>query len=84
MNPIIQLLKEENVSDEKINELFEALTSNPMMAMAVVQQLGIAPEKLQAVMGLVMTQPDLIKQAVEELGLDYSKVEQAKESLSKD
>jgi len=52
-----------------------------MMAMGVIQQLGIPPEKLQAIMGLVMTNPDVIKEAVEELGLDFSKVEQAKEKL---
>ncbi|NVK25671.1 MAG: DUF2999 family protein [Gammaproteobacteria bacterium] len=81
MNPIIKLLKEENISDEKIGELFNTLTANPMMAMGLIQQMGIAPEKLQAVMGLVMTQPELIKEAVEELGLDYSKVEEAKSKL---
>ncbi|MGO2564031.1 MAG: DUF2999 family protein, partial [Pseudoalteromonas nigrifaciens] len=47
MNPIIATLKDHNVSDEQIAELFEALTQNPMMAMAMVQQLGIPPEKLQ-------------------------------------
>ena len=64
MNPIIQVLKEHNVSEEKINELFQALTDNPIMAMGLIQQLGIPPEKLQAIMGLVMTQPELIKEAV--------------------
>lgn len=83
MNPIIKLLKEQNISDEKISELFNALTANPMMAMGLIQQMGISPDKLQAVMGLVMTQPDLIKEAVEELGLDYSKVEEAKSNLNK-
>ncbi|WP_159820731.1 DUF2999 family protein [Colwellia sp. 20A7] len=81
MNPIIQMLKEENVSEEKINELFEALTENPLMAMGIIQQLGIPPEKLQAIMGVVMTQPNLIQEAVEELGLDFSKVEAAKAKL---
>ena len=81
MNPIIAMLKEQNISEEKINELFQALTENPIMAMGVIGQLGIPPEKLQAIMGLVMTQPELIKEAVEELGLDFSKVEAAKAKL---
>jgi len=81
MNPIIAMLKEQNISEEKINELFQALTENPLMAMGVIGQLGIPPEKLQAMMGLVMTQPELIKEAVEELGLDFSKVEAAKAKL---
>ncbi len=81
MNPIIQMLKELNVSEEKINELFQALTDNPLMAMGIIQQLGIPPEKLQAIMGVVMTQPELIKEAVEELGLDFSKVAAAKSKL---
>lgn len=84
MNPIIKMLKEENISEEKINDLFEALTDNPLMAMGVIQQLGIQPEKLQAIMGVVMTQPSLIQEAVEELGLDFSKVEAAKSKLKKD
>ena len=81
MNPIIQILKEQNIGEDKIKDLFNTLTDNPMMAMMTIQQLGIEPEKLQSIMGLVMTQPDLIKQAVEELGLDYSKVEKAKADL---
>lgn len=81
MNPIIQMLKEQNISEEKISELFQTLTDNPLMAMGVIQQLGIPADKLQAIMGLVMTQPTLIKEAVEELGLDFSKVEAAKSKL---
>ncbi len=84
MNPIIQILKEQNIGEEKIKEVFQALTENPMMAMGIVQQLGIPPEKLQAIMGLVMTNPDLIKEAVEELGLDFSKVEAAKAAMKKE
>lgn len=81
MNPIIQMLKELNISEDKIKELFQVLTENPFMAMAVIQQLGIPTEKLQMLMGLVMSQPELIKDAVEELGLDFSKVEAAKAKL---
>ncbi len=79
MNPIIQTLKEHNISDLKIAEVFQALTENPLGAMGIIQGLGIAPEKLQQLMMMVMTSPDLIKQAVEELGLDFSKIEAAKE-----
>ena len=52
MNPIIAILKEHNVSDEQTKEVFQALTENPLMAMATVQQLGIPQEKLQALMML--------------------------------
>ncbi len=83
MNPIIAILKENNISDEKISELFEALTQNPLMAMGIIGQLGIPQEKLQQLMMLVMQNPALIKEAVEELGLDFSKVEAAKAQLQK-
>jgi len=83
MNPIIAILKEHNVSDAQTKEVFQALTENPMMAMATVQQLGIPAEKLQSMMMLLMQNPGLIKEAVEELGLDFAKVEAAKESLQK-
>lgn len=82
MNPVIAILKEHNVSDEKVKTLFEALTQNPMMAMSLVQQLGIPPEQLKQLMGTIMTQPQLIKEATEQLGLDFSKVEAAKEKLN--
>lgn len=82
MNPIIQLLKEQNISDQKIGELFQELTQNPLAAMATIQTLGIPPEKLQPLIMLVMSQPNLIKEAVEELGLDFSKVEEAKAKLN--
>ncbi len=83
MNPIIAILKDNNISDEKISELFEALTQNPLMAMGIIGQLGIPQEKLQQLMTLVMQNPALIKEAVEELGLDFSKVEAAKAQLQK-
>ncbi|NMM39423.1 DUF2999 family protein [Pseudoalteromonas arctica] len=79
MNPIIATLKEHNVSDEKVHELFQAFTQNPMMAMALVQQLGIPPEKLQALMALVMTQPQLIKEAAASLGITDGELEKAKD-----
>jgi hypothetical protein len=81
MNPIIQILTELNIGDDKISELFKALTENPMMAMAYISQLNIPAEKLQAIMSLVMADPGLIEQAVNELGLDFSKVEEAKAKL---
>jgi hypothetical protein len=81
MNPIIQILKDHNVTDQKITEVFQALTQNPLGAMSIIATLGIPQEKLQPLMMMVMTNPDLIKQAVEELGLDFTKVEAAKEKL---
>ena len=83
MNPILAILKEHNISDTQISELFQAMTENPMMAMGIIGQLGIPPEKLQQLMGLVMQNPALIKEAVTELGLDFSKVEAAKAQLEK-
>ena len=81
MNPIIAILKEHNVTDAQIKEVFQALTDNPIMEMNTVQQLGIPQDKLQALMMLLMQDPGLIKEAVDELGLDFTKVEQAKKNL---
>lgn len=81
MNPIIALLKENNVNNDKIQQLFQALTQNPLAAMAIIGQLGLPQEQLQLLMGQVMQNPALIKEAVEELGLDFSKVEEAKAKL---
>jgi len=81
MNPILAILKEHNVSDQKITSLFEALTDNPMMALGLVQQLGIPPEQLKQLIATIMAKPELIKEATNELGLDFSKVEAAKDKL---
>ncbi len=81
MNPIIAMLKENNISDEQINEVFQALTQNPLAAMMTIGQLGLPQEQLQLLMGQVMQNPALIKEAVEELGLDFSKVEEAKQRM---
>ncbi|WP_353499092.1 DUF2999 family protein [Vibrio sp. CB1-14] len=83
MNPIIALLKENNISDAQINEIFETLTQNPLAAMATISQLGLPQDKLQLLMNQVMQNPALIKEAAEELGLDFAKVEAAKEQLNK-
>lgn len=77
MNPILAMLKENNISDEQISEIFKTLTENPLAAMATISQLGLPQDKLQMLMGQVMQNPALIKEAVEELGLDFSKVEAA-------
>lgn len=81
MNPIILLLKEAQLSDEKIKSIFNELTQNPIAAMSTISSLGIAPEKLQPVMMQVMTNPSLINDAVEELGLDKDALEKAKQEL---
>jgi hypothetical protein len=80
-NPIIIILKELNIDEAKIQELFKTLTENPFMAMGVIQKMGIPQEKLQQIMGMVMSTPSIIKEAVDELGLDFSAVEKAKEAL---
>lgn len=81
MNPIIQILKDHHVNDQKISELFQALTQNPLAAMTLIQGLGIPQDKLQLLMMTVMGNPGLIKEAVEALNLDFSKVEAAKAKL---
>lgn len=83
MNPIIALLKENNISDQQIGEIFQTLTQNPLAAMATISQLGLPQDKLQLLLGQVMQNPALIKEAVLELGLDFAKVEAAKEQLNK-
>ncbi|MCG9553910.1 DUF2999 domain-containing protein [Vibrio sp. Isolate31] len=83
MNPILAMLKENNISDEQISELFQTLTENPLAAMATISQLGLPQDKLQMLMGQVMQNPELIKEAVAVLGLDFSKVEAAKEQFQK-
>jgi hypothetical protein len=80
-NPIIKILNELNIDEAKIKELFKTLTENPFMAMGVIQKMGIPQEKLQQIMGIVMSTPSIIKEAVEELGLDFSAVEKAKEAM---
>ncbi len=82
MNPIIQLLRDSNIDESKIKEIFTTLTENPLAAMATISQLGIAPEKLQPVMMMAMQNPQIIRQAVEELGLDVTALDNAKEKLS--
>ncbi|MGL5047167.1 MAG: DUF2999 family protein [Shewanella sp.] len=82
MNPIIALLKEHHISDAQIHQLFQTLTENPLMAMGTLGQLGIPAAQLQQLLGLVMQNPTLIKEAVLELGLDFSKVEAAKANLT--
>lgn len=81
MNPILAMLKENNIGDEQISEIFQALTQNPLAAMVTISQLGLPQEELKLLMAQVMQNPALIKEAVEELGLDFAKVEEAKARL---
>ncbi|MGX9416502.1 DUF2999 family protein [Vibrio sp. WJH972] len=83
MNPILAMLKENSIGDEQINEIFQALTENPLAAMATISQLGLPQEELKLLMGQVMQTPALIKEAVQELGLDVAKVDEAKARLQR-
>ena len=83
MNPILSLLKENNISDEQINDLFKTLTENPLGAMVTLSQLGLPQDKLQTVMTQVMQNPAILKEVVQELGLDENKLNEAKEKLQK-
>ncbi|MHA2939621.1 DUF2999 family protein [Vibrio sp. RC27] len=83
MNPILAMLKENSIGDEQINEIFQALTENPLAAMATISQLGLPQEELKLLMGQVMQNPALIKEAVQELGLDVAKVDEAKARLQR-
>ena len=46
MNPILAMLKENNISDEQISEIFKTLTENPLAAMATISQLGLPQESI--------------------------------------
>ncbi|NMP16690.1 MULTISPECIES: DUF2999 family protein [unclassified Thalassotalea] len=81
MNPIIALLKQENISDEQITDLFQQMTENPMVAMATITQLDIPQDRLQPILMQVMSNPALIKDAVSELGLDTEALAQAAQKL---
>jgi hypothetical protein len=81
MNPILAMLRENNISDEQVNDLFQALTENPLAAMATLSQLELPQESLKLLMAQIMQNPALLEEAVKELGLDFSKVEEAKEKL---
>lgn len=81
MNPILAVLKEHNISEAQTKEVFQALVENPIMAMATIGDLGIPQEKLQPVMFAVMQNPALLKEAADELDLDFSKVEEAKAAV---
>ncbi len=83
MNPIIQLLKDQQLSDERISAIFKELTENPLAAMNTIAGLGIPQDQLQPVMMQVMTNPSLIQEAVIELGLDERALEKAKQELNK-
>jgi hypothetical protein len=82
MNPIISLLKKLNINETDIKALFTTLTENPMNAMVEIQKLGVPTEQLQTLMMMVMTTPALIKEAVEELGLDVSVFKKAQEKMN--
>ena len=46
-------------------------------------KLDTYPEQLKKMMGTIMTQPHLIKEATDELGLEFSTVQEAKDKLNK-
>ncbi|QJY41356.1 DUF2999 family protein [Vibrio cholerae] len=81
MNPIKAMLKENNISNVLINSLFQTRTQNPLAVMATLAQLCLPQDKMQILLAQLMQNQALIKQAVEELGLDYAKVEPAKAKL---
>ena len=67
MNSELQaVLDDVGVSAEQIKTLLEALKVNPMGALGVVQGWGLAPEKLQKLVGFAMTNRALLEDIAKE------------------
>ncbi len=77
MNPIKKILEDHQVTQEKVVDLFTTFKSNPMEALMKFQALGLPQEKLQEMMGLIMSSATLFEETVKEYGLDLNEVLEA-------
>ena len=82
MNPIRQILEAHNISQETVIELFQSFKTNPMAGLAKVQELGLPPEKLQEMMGILMSSPTIFEDTIRDYGLDVNEVMEAQKKAS--
>ena len=57
MDKIQEIVESLGLDQEKAKELMETAKTNPMAAIGMLGSLGITPDKLQALMQMVMQNP---------------------------
>ena len=80
MNELLALFRTMNIPEDKIREIAEAAGTNPMAAMAALQEY-ITPEIMQQMLGLMMANPGLLDSLAAEAGIPDDEMNGIKDRL---
>lgn len=83
MQNIEELIRELNIPAEKLQELAQRMSANPMAAMSMVQELQIPPETFQKIIAAVMANPMAILDLAKKFGVDQGQIKSVEDQLSK-
>ncbi|NRA64673.1 MAG: DUF2999 family protein [Pseudobacteriovorax sp.] len=75
MTDILKIFEKYQVEVEKLKSLASAVNENPMAAMGLLQQLQLPPEALQELMGVVMMNPQALKDFAKSMGVDEATID---------
>lgn len=81
MSELASLFNSLNLSKEQLEDLVKTISTNPMAAMAKVQELDLPPDFLQKAMTVVMTNPNEVAEFAKSLGLQDNIVDEARAKL---
>ena len=74
MSELKNLFDSLNIPEEKIKELINTVTTNPMMAMPLLSELNIPAETMQKMMAIVMANPSELIALAKEFGVSEETV----------
>lgn len=77
-----EIIKELNIPPEKLQEMAQRMSANPMAAMSMVQELNIPPEAFQKMIAAVLANPSSILEMAKKFGVDDKNLQEVEDRLS--
>lgn len=83
LEQITAIFEKNNVSIEKLKELAVAINNNPMAAMGLIGELKLPPEAMRELMGVVMTNPQGLKDLAAQMGVNADTIASLEKNIKK-
>lgn len=79
---IQKILQDLNITKEQLTEAAAEIKENPMAALGVIQKLNIPADKLQSLVGLIVSNPSLLADLASKAGVSKEVVDQVSSQFS--
>lgn len=80
MDELLQLFEDLNIPEETIKEIAAQASTNPMAAVAALQE-HMSPEMMQQLMGYLMTHPDMLRELGAYAGVSVEQIDRIRDQM---